>query len=402
MKIFIATGFYSGTTKKFYSDFPNFKEYPFEKQRQEINKRFSIWGYGWEAAFQKLGFTTYSVPVNSTHLQMQWAKENLNGEVLLQEILLQQILLFQPDILWYDYFDINLLKKIKEKIPSIKLIVGWSGSAIPPVAVLKEVDLVLSCAPETVNILSQQGLSIEHIHHAFNPTPIQYIVPTGKKHLITFVGQIVRGKEYHNYREKLLVSISKNYDLSIFSPNYNTSIIQIGKSIVKKIISEALRSGTRATLLNRFFPGNTFFSKFVNTKYHWLPFDVALRKKMHPHVFGYEMYQVIRDSEIVLNVHADSSPEYASNMRLFETTGVGSCLLTDYRQNLPELFRSNDEVMSYKNESECLEKIDWLIENEDERIKIASAGKQRTFSEHLFDHRVSAVYGIFRKYLKRY
>lgn len=400
MKIFIATGFYSDISKKFYSNFPNFKEYSFEKQRHEVNKRFSIWGYGWEAAFQKNGFDAFSVPISSFDLQMQWAKENLRGEVSKQEILFQQIKLFQPDILWYDHFDLSLLKKIKEKLPSIKLIVGWSGSAIPPVDVLKEVDLVLSCAPETVNILSKQGLSIEHIDHAFNPAPMEYLVPTEKKHLITFVGQIVRGEEYHNYREKLLVSISNNYEISLFSPHYDTTIFQTGKSAIKKVLSEFLRFGSKTQLLNKIFTQYPFFVKLMNTKYQWLPFDVTLKRSMHPAVFGYEMYQVISDSEIVLNIHANSSPKYASNMRLFETTGVGSCLLTDDRQNLSELFRINEEVMSYKNENDCLDKIKWLIENQDERRKIAKTGQKKTMQEHLFQHRIERVVQIFRKYLK--
>ncbi|MDP3148678.1 MAG: glycosyltransferase [Ignavibacteria bacterium] len=400
MKIFIATGLYLDTTKRFYTNFPDFKNLPFERQRQEINERFSVWGYGWEAAFQKYGFTAYSVPVNSTHLQMQWAKENLKGEVSLQEILFRQILLFQPDILWYDHFDLKLLKKIKEKIPSIKLIVGWSGSAIPPVAVLKEVDLVLSCAPETVSILSKQGLPIEHMHHAFNPAPMKYIQPAVKKHLVTFVGQIVRGEEYHNYREKLLVTISKNYELSIFSPYYTITAIHVVKSIIKKLVSEALHPLSNISLLDSFIRELPLLNKLINLRHAWLPYDIELKRTMHPAVFGYEMYQVINDSDIVLNIHADSSPKYASNMRLFETTGIGSCLLTDYRKNLPGLFNEENEILSYKNENECLEKINWLIENKDERMRIAKTGQKKTMKEHLFEHRIESAVQIFTKHLK--
>lgn len=400
MKIFIATGFYSNFTQSFYSNYPSFQEHSFEEQRREINKRYSIWGHGWEAAFQKNGFNAYSVPISSSDLQLKWAKENFKEQVSTQEIIFQQIKLFQPDILWYDHFDLNLLKKIKEQLRSIKLVVGWSGSAIPPLGVLKEVDLVLSCAPETVNILSKQGLSIEHVHHAFNPAPMEYLVSNDKKHLITFVGQIVRGEEYHNYREKLLVSISNNYELSLFSPHYNTTFFEVGKSTVKKILSEVLRYGSKKPLLNKILSQNPFIVKLMNTKYQWLPFDLTLKRNMHPPVFGYEMYQVISDSEIVLNIHADSSPKYASNMRLFETTGVGSCLLTDDRQNLSELFRTNEEVLSYKNEKDCLEKIKWLIENPDERRKIAQTGQKKTMQEHLFQHRTGRVVQIFRKYIK--
>jgi len=57
---------------------------------------------------------------------------------------------------------------------------------------------------------------------------------------------------------------------------------------------------------------------------------------------------VLKGSKVVLNIHADSSPRFASNMRLFETTGMGACLLTDGRKNLTELFEPGIEVAEYR------------------------------------------------------
>ena len=45
------------------------------------------------------------------------------------------------------------------------------------------------------------------------------------------------------------------------------------------------------------------------------------------------MYQLIFDSKVVLNNHIDISQDQMANIRLFESTGLGSCLLTDYKNN---------------------------------------------------------------------
>jgi spore maturation protein CgeB len=103
-------------------------------------------------------------------------------------------------------------------------------------------------------------------------------------------------------------------------------------------------------------------------------------------VYGLDFYQVIRDSWVSLNIHADSSPRYASNMRLYEATGVGSCLLTDWKSNLPALFDIDKEIVSYRSSAEALEKARWLLEHPQERDEIARRGQARTLRDYTFGH----------------
>jgi spore maturation protein CgeB len=99
------------------------------------------------------------------------------------------------------------------------------------------------------------------------------------------------------------------------------------------------------------------------------------------------MYETVRDAKVTLNIHADSSDRYASNMRLFEVTGVGGCLLTDWKPNLGELFALDREVVAYRSPAECIEKARWLLEHPDARAAIAKAGQARTLRSHTFAHR---------------
>ena len=59
--------------------------------------------------------------------------------------------------------------------------------------------------------------------------------------------------------------------------------------------------------------------------------------------WGRQMYQVLLRSKIVLNHHGDIAP-YANNLRLFEATGMGALLLTDWKENLEEMFEPGKEI----------------------------------------------------------
>jgi len=99
------------------------------------------------------------------------------------------------------------------------------------------------------------------------------------------------------------------------------------------------------------------------------------------------MFKQLSNSKITLNVHGGVAGNSAVNMRLFEVTGVGSCLLTDWKKNLNELFEIDKEVIAFKTADECIEKTKWLLNNPDEREKIAKAGQARVLKDYNFEIR---------------
>jgi len=105
------------------------------------------------------------------------------------------------------------------------------------------------------------------------------------------------------------------------------------------------------------------------------------------------MYQVLRNSLLTLNHHGNIPP-CANNMRLFEATGVGTLLITDWKENLHEMFDLGKEVIAYRTPEECAELIQYYLEHEDEREQIARAGQQRTLREHTYYQRVQELVDI--------
>ena len=55
-----------------------------------------------------------------------------------------------------------------------------------------------------------------------------------------------------------------------------------------------------------------------------------------------DYYRKLAEAKIVLNVHIDSAGDYSGNMRMFEATGVGTYLITDYYKNLTP--NQNDNI----------------------------------------------------------
>jgi spore maturation protein CgeB len=78
-------------------------------------------------------------------------------------------------------------------------------------------------------------------------------------------------------------------------------------------------------------------------------------------------------------------------MRLFEATGVGTCLITDWKKNLQQLFEPDKEIVVYESAEEMVEKTKWLLNHPREREEIASAGKERTMKDHTYARRAEQL-----------
>src|ERR1700749_1362737 len=103
------------------------------------------------------------------------------------------------------------------------------------------------------------------------------------------------------------------------------------------------------------------------------------------------MYQALRRSKITLNSHIDMAGREAGNMRLFEATGIGAFLLTDFKDNLHSLFAPEREVAAWRSIDECLAAIDRYLADEGARIVAAKAGQARTMAQHTYRHRAAEI-----------
>src|SRR5207253_761325 len=122
-----------------------------------------------------------------------------------------------------------------------------------------------------------------------------------------------------------------------------------------------------------------------------LPAASPLHRCFQGEVWGADMYQVLRRSKITLNSHIDMAGREAGNMRLFEATGVGAFLLTDFKDNLHTLFEPDREVAVWRSVDDCLSVIERAIGDADGRATIARAGQARTMAQHTYRHRAAEI-----------
>jgi hypothetical protein len=129
-----------------------------------------------------------------------------------------------------------------------------------------------------------------------------------------------------------------------------------------------------------------------------LPPSSFIRRSYVSPAWGREMFQVLRNSLLTLNHHGDLRP-FANNMRLFEATGVGTLLITDWKENLHEMFEPGREVIPYRSPEECVELVQYYLEHEDERQAVARAGQARTLRDHTCYQRMQSLVEIVSRYL---
>lgn len=81
----------------------------------------------------------------------------------------------------------------------------------------------------------------------------------------------------------------------------------------------------------------------------------------------------------------------AVNQRVFDVPAAGAFLLTDYREQVENLFEPGKEIICYHSPEEAEELIARYLNNPAERKKIAEAAYKRILREHSYEHRVRTL-----------
>ena len=263
-----------------------------------------------------------------------------------ETILLAQIEDFKPElVINQDTFhvDVSLMRRIKGI--GNPILIGQIGIAPSRGVDWSVYDLMMSQLSATVDFFRRLDVRARVNHLAFEPALLDMLPPAPATDIeISFVGTV---SPDHLQRIALLEAVARRYDLKLF--------------------------------------GNPPQA---------LPASSPLHRCFQGEVWGADMYQALRRSKVTLNSHIDMAGREAGNMRLFEATGVGAFLLTDFKDNLHTLFAPDREVAVWRSVDDCLAAIDRAIGDADGRAAIAGAGQARTMAQHTYRHRTSEILGF--------
>lgn len=396
MRILILNTDYTEFLHWLYAEHPGLERQTYENQMDARNNSFFGVADFYSSNLRKLGWEAWDIHANNALLQQTWAREHgvdvSSGSVRWQQqrlalqrvvsiagktplrrlrtlvrpalsylsvdsrqswfhdILAAQIKYYKPDILLNQAMDAIGGSFLREMKPYSRLLVGQIASPLPPGEDFGCYDLVISSLPNLVDHFARIGVRAELQRLAFEPRVLERFQGNGGQSVsVSFVGNLFQA---HSTRIQWLEYICQRLDVNVWGMGVDN-----------------------------------------------LPQDSPIRRFHMGTAWGLQMYQILHRSKITLNNHIDMAGPYANNCRLYEATGTGTLLVTDWKENLHEMFEPGKEVVPYRTPKECFSLIEYYLGHNKERETIAHAGQERTLRDHTYYNRMQELVKIVHKYM---
>jgi spore maturation protein CgeB len=400
------TSFYRDFLKRYYIQYPDVINLNYDQQMTHLMSM----GFGWADFYARhlrdLGNDSYEIVANAIPLQNTWIKEHDSG-LSGNQIVLDQLKYLKPDVVMFqDSYNFNgeWIKDLKKLVPSIKLAFGFGCSPFNNLHIeqFKAFDFMIVCSPRFQISFQESGLRVHTLLHGFEDSLLDKISKDNYYPEVdfSFLGSFISGSGGHILRQQVINQLIKskiNLDIYAHILKINPLDLLMRRSAyITALLMKALKFDNFAKKL----PG--IKKAYFLNELPYNPKNVsAINKIAKEPIYGLEMFKAISKSKIGFNMHGEIAGDYAANVRLFEITGVGSCMITDFKKNLNEIFEIDKEVISFSSGDECVEKIKWLLEHPKEREEIARAGQRRVLRDHTYKIRAGQLNDIVSGELKR-
>ena len=386
MKIAFLTSIYSKHAELIYKQNPSLHQKTSDEQMDFIRWHALSAYVRWIPLLEDKGSKVIEFHHNLENVETAWAKENhihsdLEGSIL--KIGLEKIKRFKPDIIFCTspsvYIRNQFIKDLLGVLKKRPKLIAWYGADCGNENVFKQFDLTLSNSTHLVENLKMQGMPAEVLQHSFDPIILDKLGKSiEKKNRITFFGNLDNKSEDFKARTKFIYRITKDIsEFDVYGDFSRPNIYESSKFYLlekrTKLSSALLKISNSPKLQYWSNPNNlppspwTFSKEFVSS--------------IRAPLFGHEMLTKLNNYQIAFNYHNKHTGDCSCNMRMFEATGLGCCLLTDYKSNIHTLFEEGKEVVTYKTIEEAIAKANYLLENPQISRQIGLAAQKKTLSE---------------------
>jgi len=384
---------------------------------------------GFITGMQERGHEAVDIIYDCDELQRRWALEHgiAYNPAERELLILAQIAYYKPDVVYFQ--DVNSLrvdtrKYLKTLCPSVRLTMTHKGFPSPP-AELRYVDVLLLGFPWLRDLYRESGFNAHLMYHGFNERVLQRLdqrygpAPRQPRHPASFLGISGYSVQCHKTRYWFLAKVLQVPQVEAWleeSFAQTDSMLQTSEVFrslamlapdstpagMVNIIREAagIAPEMKSALVQLVDEFHARRSAVLNTTWNndgnppdnnLLPLGAVFPKQCREALFGLAMYEVLRASLVTLNNHTEAMPNSIGNLRMFQGTGTGACMLTDAGGNLSDLFEADTEVVTYSSPSECVEKLRYLLEHPALAREIGARGQQRTLSSHTIRQRCEIV-----------
>lgn len=397
--ILLISSLYDGYLKSFYDKF-SLDDLSYSEHLQKLLNDSTDFVSSYTKTFNRIGVITSCIIANDKTLQKKWARENSLKRTSSELLVFEQVSKYKPEVLLIEdlrFVSIDLLKKIRAEVSEVKLIVAYHCAPFDRLLLDKMnfVDLILTCTPGLRDQFRSFNINSYLVYHGFD---VDFLNMLGNNSVrkydrIVFSGSLFQGKGYHNDRLELIEKIlENNINISLYANLESNCKIKAKRGLYSvNLLLQSLK-------VNSLTSSISFLGKSTE---RIKGYSKLLRSSVNNPVFGFDMYQIINKYGIVLNNHGQVAGNYAGNMRMFEATGVGACLITDKKQNMTDLFDIDKEVVVYNGHEDCLEKIKWLLNNDSIVQQIAESGQKKTLLSHTVENRCNEIVDILEVELKK-
>ena len=356
---------YGESMEPLYRDNPGLWARPFDEQYAARMQTHFLFNNYYSSNLQKLGHKAIDLQCNNRFMQYAWVVENdlmprkpEHSKEFIQSlpqdwlaaVFQAQIKTYKPDVIVDITMNPITWKALDVVKPEVPLIIGqYSSPVFHKMENMSVYDMFITPCHKYIDRFYEAGKICEYIKLGFESTLLDSIDTSDRPIDVAFVG----GFTVHH---------TKGTDL------FN--------SLAAQGISMDLYGYAQESL------------------------SPQARKSFRGECFGIDMFKIYSKAKIVINRHTNVANS-VGNMRLYEATGMGACLLTDDLKGLDLLFAPGKEVATYSSHQHCAERIRYYLEHEDERKQIALNGQRRTLSEHTYYHRMTKFADIADYYLRK-
>ena len=362
-------------------------------RRALFDDAFSF-GDAWEGALRDEGLDAVDIPFGVPQLDRAFARDVGLPAMGPLETAIAQLRKHQPEVLYLSSLESWTPEDIialRQSVPSIRGVLGMAGIDISYSPSLREVDVFLTCIRNQATRLREGGMEASFMAHAFDPrvlTRLEEVPREGFK----FLGGFVSGPHYHDERRIILEGLVHRCGLEIYSDGGHRASQSLSRYLAQ----------TAA-----FAVGRTL--RLVPASYGLVPFGDKLRqagewehpprppgrplpaKALHPPLYGMEMYRGLNATRLSINIHSGASGAFGANMRLFEATGAGVCLMADAKADLHEFFEPGEEVVEFSGLEDAVRKATELLADPARMEEIGARGRRRILRDHTYAHRAPVV-----------
>ena len=389
---------------------------------------------GWAQAMESEGCEVFEALPQDWASQARWAAENDCSGLLLKpnqlfEILKAQIKAFQPDVLFLHggaFYVISRRQRyeLRSVLANPLVITGLWGDELPRgntyESYLGDVDLIFCTSSAYKKHFDDARIPATMIGNCFDDT-IKYEPASRKCYDLIFCGTTGYGYTDHIQRYEKLIRLMSETNLRIWafaerlrgSPSFafKFKILNIARRVpgavllvIRRLTGRVLANLVRLALLLRLTelpaeallgpkPGADPLERYFDDK-------KPLRRLFHgrvrkPLVNTSDYYKLVSEAKIVLNLHRDEGADIG-NIRCYEVTGLGSCLLTDRGDELREFFDVENDIVTFKTVEECVVKVRHLLAHPEEVERIAKNGQRTTLARHTVKHRARVITATLR------